>query len=63
MIEVGDKIIINYMKDEPDYWGREGIITSIDSMGQLHGTWGGLAVIPNEDDYTLIKKNEIKEKK
>lgn len=63
MIEVGDKIIINYMKDEPDYWGREGIVTSIDSMGQLHGTWGGLAVLPNEDDYTLIKKNEIKEKK
>ena len=22
MIEVGDKIIINYMKDEPDYWGQ-----------------------------------------
>ena len=63
MIEVGDKIIINYMKDEPDYWGREGIVTSIDSMGYLHGTWGGLAVLPNEDDYTLIKKNEIKEKK
>ena len=56
MIEVGDKIIINYMKDEPDYWGREGIVTSIDSMGHLHGTWGGLAVLPNEDDFTLIKK-------
>ena len=63
MIEVGDKIIINYMEGEPNYWGREGIVTSIDSMGQLHGTWGGLAVLPNEDDYTLIKKNEIKEKK
>ena len=56
MIEVGDKIIINYMKDEPDYWDREGIVTRIDSMGHLHGTWGGLAVIPKEDDYTLIKK-------
>lgn len=63
MIEVGDKIIINYMEGEPNYWGREGIVTRIDSMGHLHGTWGGLAVIPNEDDYTLIKKNEIKEKK
>ena len=63
MIEVGDKIIINYMEGEPNYWGREGIVTSIDSMGYLHGTWGGLAVLPNEDDYTLIKKNEIKEKK
>ena len=56
MIEVGDKIIINYMEGEPNYWGREGIVTCIDSMGHLHGTWGGLAVIPNEDDYTLIKK-------
>lgn len=59
MIEVGDKIIINYMEGEPNYWGREGIVTRIDSMGHLHGTWGGLAVIPNEDDYTLIKKNEL----
>ena len=56
MIEVEDKIIINYMKNEPDYWGREGIVTRIDSMGHLYGIWGGLAVIPNEDDYTLIKK-------
>ena len=56
MIEVGDKIIINYMEGEPNYWGREGIVTRIDSMGHLHGIWGGLAVIPNEDDYTLIKK-------
>ena len=58
MIEVGDKIIINYMKDEPDYWGREGIVTSIDSMGYLHGTWGGLAVLP-EDDYTIIKETKF----
>ena len=63
MIEIGDRIIINYMEGEPNYWGREGIVTSIDSMGYLHGTWGGLAVLPNEDDYTLIKKNEIEEKK
>ena len=58
MIEVGDKIIINYMKDEPDYWGREGIVTSIDSMRHLHGTWGALAVIP-EDDYTIIKETKF----
>ena len=59
MIEVGDKIIINYMEGEPNYWGREGIVTRIDSMGHLHGTWGGLAVISNEDDYILIKKNKL----
>ena len=59
MIEVEDKIIINYMKDEPDYWGREGIVTSIDSMGHLHGTWGGLAVLPIGDDYTIIKETKF----
>ena len=59
MIEVGDKIIINYMEGEPNYWGREGIVTRIDSMGHLHGTWGGLAVLPNGDDYTIIKETKF----
>ena len=43
MIEVGDKIIINYMKDEPDYWGREGIVTSIDSMGASSWNMGWIS--------------------
>lgn len=56
MANIGDKIRIIYMVDEPQYRGREGVITSIDDMGQLHGTWGGLAVIPGEDDYTVIEE-------
>ena len=55
MPKVGDKICITYMKDEPQYWGKEGVITAIDDMGQLHGTWGGLAVIPGEDSFEIIK--------
>lgn len=37
------------------YNGREGYITSVDSRGQLHGTWGFLALIPGVDDYEYIE--------
>ena len=44
---VGDKIRIIHLRDEDSrYDGKEGTIEFIDSLGQLHGTWGGLAVIP-----------------
>lgn len=56
MPEVGDTIRINYMKDEPQYTGKEGVITHIDDFQQLHGTWGDLAVIQDIDDFTIIKK-------
>lgn len=55
MAKVGDTIIITYMKGEPHYEGRKGVITSIDDIGQYHGTWGGLAVIPGEDGYYVTK--------
>lgn len=55
-VEVGDKIRINYMEGEPKYTGKEGTVRSIDDMGQLHGSWGGLAVIPGSDDFTIIEK-------
>ena len=55
MTKIGDRIRINHLEGEDNrYDGKEGIITRIDDMGQLHGTWGGLAVIPDEDDYTII---------
>ena len=56
MPEVGDTIRINYMKDEPQYTGKEGVIRTIDDWGQLHGTWGGLAVVPDLDEFEIIKK-------
>ena len=55
MVAVGDKIRIIYMDGEPDYYGKEGTIQMIDSMGQLHGTWGGLAVIPESDSFEIIE--------
>ena len=54
MASVGDKIKIIRMVDEPEYSGRTGTITSIDDMGQFHGTWGGLAVLPDEDSFEII---------
>jgi hypothetical protein len=52
--KIGDKIRINWMEGEPQYAGREGVVTRIDDIGQLHGTWGGCAVIPGDDDYEII---------
>jgi len=53
--KVGDKIRIIHLNGETDaYDGKEGTIEHIDSIGQLHGDWGGLAVIPEEDDFEII---------
>lgn len=52
--KVGDTIIIDEMKGEPAYKNETGIITSIDGIGQLHGTWGGLAVVPDVDEFRKI---------
>ena len=57
-VKVGDRIRIIRL-DDPyiptfSYNGREGIVRHIDSLGQLHGTWGGLAVIPEEDEFEVI---------
>ena len=54
-MKVGDKIRIISMEGEPQYSGKEGVIQFIDSMGQLHGTWGGCAVIPGEDSFVVLK--------
>jgi hypothetical protein len=56
MAKVGQKIKIIDMEGEPHYSGREGVIKHIDDMGQLHGTWGGLAVVPETDSYEVINE-------
>lgn len=55
MVKVGDKIRIDYMSGEPQYSGKVGTVTRIDGMNQIHGTWGGCALIPGEDSYTVIE--------
>ena len=59
MFEVGDKIRIVRMKDEPQYTNKEGVITSkgrdCDNELYLRGTWGGCSVYPYIDDVIKIK--------
>lgn len=35
--------------------GKEGEVTVIDDAGQIHGTWGGLALIPEHDNFEIIQ--------
>lgn len=55
-LTLGDEIEIIEMKDEPSYKGKKGKITFIDDLGQLHGTWGSLAIVPGEDQFKIIEK-------
>lgn len=57
-VNVGDTIRIIEMQGEPQYSGRTGVVRSIDDMGQLWGSWGGLAVIPGEDQFELITRKD-----
>jgi hypothetical protein len=53
--KVGNRIRILYLRDEdPRYDRREGTVEFIDAIGQLHGSWGGLAVIPEVDSFVVI---------
>lgn len=54
LFKVGDKIHIDTMKDEPPYTDKEGEVVYIDSLGQLHGTWGGCALIYGVDEFHKI---------
>ena len=54
-VKVGDRIRILLLRDEDiRYDGREGTVEFIDAIGQLHGSWGGLAVIPEVDSFVVI---------
>ena len=60
-IKIGDTIRIIRMNGDGGkdlqtrmYNGRSGAVEHIDAIGQIHGTWGGLAVIPGVDDFEVI---------
>ena len=55
-VNIGDTIKIISMKDEPHYTNRVGVVTHIDDAGQIHGTWGGCAIIPGLDTFVIIKR-------
>lgn len=54
MVKVGDIIKIIYMDGESSYNGKEGIVTNIDDIGQLHGTWGGCAINLEYDKIIIL---------
>lgn len=57
-VKIGDLIKVIKMEGEPDYSNRVGTVTAIDGIGQLHGTWGSLAIIPEKDTYQVLKENK-----
>ena len=57
-IKIGDTIKIIKMEGEPQYTNREGVVTHIDDAGQIHGTWGGCALISEVDSFITICDNE-----
>ena len=60
-MQKGTIVKIEYMSGEPAYAGRIGTVERIDDMGQLHGTWGGCALIPGEDIFHEATAAEIGE--
>ena len=58
MAKVGDKIKIISMNGEPQYTGKVGVVDFIDDMGQIHGTWGGCAIIPDVDSFEILNENQ-----
>ena len=51
---LGRTVVIVSMSGEPHYNNRSGKVVSVDDSGQLHGTWGGLALQPENDKFVII---------
>ena len=58
--KVGDTIEILNMQGEPEYMGKTGVVELIDDIGQLHGTWGGLAVTEGDTIRVIEDKKQKK---
>lgn len=59
---LGKTVEIFDMEGEPQYAGKRGVVDYVDSIGQLHGTWGGCALIPGVDDFKIVDA-DLKESK
>lgn len=69
-VRVGDTIRILSLAPNADgthdpadkhYVGKEGVVQSIDDMGNIHGTWGGISLLHGVDSYAIIKRAPLKE--
>ena len=56
-VKIGDTIKIIKMEGEHQYTSREGKVTHIDDAGQIHGTWGGCALIPEIDTFVILNRD------
>ena len=57
-VHIGDRIKIINMEGEPRYKDREGVVTHIDDAGQIHGTWGSCAIVPEVDEFIILYKHD-----
>ena len=57
-VKKGDKIRVICMLGEDEYAGKIGVVEYIDDAGYLHGTWGGLAILPDKDEIEILKNEE-----
>ena len=54
-IYLGKKVRIDHLQGEDGrYDGKEGTVTRVDDMGDLHGSWGGLSIIVDSDNFSVI---------
>lgn len=53
---IGETIKILEMVGEPQYTGKTGVVNYVDDAGQLHGTWGGCAIQPENDTFRIIEE-------
>ena len=53
-LKIGTYIKIAKMKDEHAYDGKIGKVVLIDDANQIHGTWGGCALIPEVDIFIVL---------
>ena len=46
---------------EDRYVGKEGVVRSIDSKGNISGSWGGISLLHGLDTYAIVKRAPLKE--
>lgn len=60
MYPEGTKVHIDRMEGEPQYTGKQGIVEFVDDAGQIHGTWGGCALLAETDKFTVLERPKEK---
>ena len=44
-----------FEEDNRHYAGKTGVVNYADDAMGLHGTWGGLAVLADVDEFTIVE--------